>query len=185
MARRAKACAPEPVRRWVAPLLVLLGTVASAVVLLYVFGDDAAKFWWVFLEVVLGGALALGFIWLAPRRLGYRATPSRLRIRTFIGAVEVAKGGIQRARLVDYRLGLKTIGSELPGYYVGGFRSNLGGLQAFVSRKRGRGVLLELKDGRKLLINPRNPQRCLEPLRLELEEGDERSRSHHADHPRA
>ena len=173
MNNRAKACTPEPVRSLALPLLVLLGSAASVVMLLYVFGDDAAKFWWVLLEAVLSGALILGFIWLAPLRLGYHATPSRLRIRTFASAVEIPKGSIQRTQLVDYRLGFKAIGSELPGYYVGGFRSNLGGLQAFVSRRRGRGVLLELKDGRKLLINPQHPQRCLEPLRLQLEEDDE------------
>ena len=173
MKSRAKACAPEPVRSLAAPILVLLGSVASVAVLLYVFGDDAAKFWWVFIEIILSGALILGFIWLAPRRLGYHATPSRLRIRTFVSAVEVAKGSIKRARLVGYRLGFKTIGSELPGYYVGGFRSDLGGLRAYVSHKRGRGVLLELKDGRRLLINPQDPETCLKPLRLQLEEDDE------------
>ncbi len=173
MKSRAKACTPEPVRSLAAPLLVLLGSVASVAVLLYVFGDDAAKFWWVFLEVVLSSALILGFIWLAPRRLGYHATPSRLRIRTFISSVEVPKGRIKRARLVSYRLGFKTIGAEMPGFYAGGFRSNLGGLRAYVSRKRGRGVLLELKDGRKLLIKPQDPETCLKPLRLQLEEDDE------------
>ena len=169
MQSRASACAPEPANSLVVPLLMLLGSAVSVAVLIYVFGDDAAEYWWVFLEVVLSGALILGFVWLAPRRLGYRATSSRLRIRTFISSVEAPKGGIQRARLVDYRLGFKTIGSELPGYYVGGFRSRLGGLQAFVSRKRGRGVLLELKDGRRLLINPRDPEMCLKPLRLRME----------------
>jgi len=173
MKSRAKACTPEPVRSPVVPLLMLLGSVASVAALFYVFGDDAAKFWWAFLEVVLSTALILGFVWLAPRRLGYHATPSRLRIQTFISSFEVPKGSIKRARLVSYRLGFKTIGAELPGYYVGGFRSNLGGLRAYVSRKRGRGALLELKDGRRLLINPQDPETCLKPLRLQLEADDE------------
>ena len=91
-------------------------------------------------------------------------------IGTFAGKREVEKSEVGAVRKIDYRLGLKVIGSEMPGYNVGTFKSNFGTVRAFVSAKHGRGVLLELKNGEKILINPRDPERCLEPLGLEMEE---------------
>ena len=169
MSRRGEACRPVAVialillpAAWI--LLSLVG-----IVLMFVF-LDLGEFWWFLPPVILGDVMMVYLAWLAPRRLGYRPGRKRLTITTFAGQREVTKGEIASARLIDYRLGRKTLASELPGYYVGRFRGSLGEVRAFVGRKNGRGVLLELKNGEKILINPRDPERCLKPLELDLEE---------------
>jgi len=150
------------------PLAALVLTLISLVMVLVFL--DLAEFWWFLPPVIVGDLVLAYFVWLAPRRLGYRPGRKRLTITTFAGQREVAKDETASARLVDYRLGRKIAASELPGYYVGRFRSSLGEVRAFVGRKNGRGVLLELKNGEKILINPRDPERCLKPLELDLEE---------------
>ena len=148
-------------------LLLVLALLTASVMLLVLDWQEAR---WL-LPLLLGGdALLIYFVWAAPGRLGYRAGKDKLIIETFAGKREIEKSEVRAVRKVEYRLGLKVIGSEMPGYNVGTFKSNFGTVRAFVSAKRGRGVLLELKNGEKTLINPRNPERCLEPLGLELEE---------------
>ncbi|WP_457638517.1 PH domain-containing protein [Oceanithermus sp.] len=169
MNRRAEACTPAGVSGpslLMAPLMVLTLVGASLALLIL----DAKGAWWLLPPLLAGDALLAYFVWQAPHRLGYRPARSGLMIYTFAGRRQVERGQIKAARLTDYRLGLRIIGSEMPGYCVGGFRSNLGSVRAFTSRRRGRGVLLELKSGERLLINPREPKRCLEPLGIELEE---------------
>ncbi len=134
------------------------------------FTLSLTEFWWLLPPVIVGDILLVYFVWLAPRRLGYRVSKNRLQINTFAGARELRHSEIECVKLVEFHLGIKMTGNEIPGYYVGRFRSNQGPVRAFVSRKHGRGVLLELGSGEKLLINPRDPKRCLEPLKIEIEE---------------
>ena len=169
MSRKHKACKPATGGGpgIVLVLLLVLALVAASLVLLVLDWQETR---WL-LPLLLGGdALLVYFIWTAPGRLGYRVEKDKLIIETFAGKREIEKSAIRAVRKVDYRLGFKIIGSEMPGYNVGTFKSNLGSVQAFVGVKRGRGVLLELKNDEKILINPRDPERCLKPLEIDLEE---------------
>ncbi len=169
MNRRNKACEPEPVGG-LGFVLALALTLALAGVTLAVLALDWNELWWLLLPMLVGNALLVYFVWAAPSRLGYQVGMSGLRIRTFAGTREVKRGNVKAARKVSYRLGIRLYGTELPGYNVGRFRNKLGAVQAFVRAKRGPGVLLELTSDEKLLINPCDPERCLEPLGIELEE---------------
>jgi len=167
MRKRNEACRPAKVPG-THLALALMGLLAALAAL--VFMTDPLLPVGLKAAILALAAFAAAFILLAPARLDYRVTPSRLEIRTFAGRRALRKGQIQNVRKVTYRLGSKGAGTNQPGYYVGRFKSDLGTVRAFTSAARGDGVLLELTSGEKLLINPRDPERCLAPLGIELEE---------------
>ncbi|RTH20309.1 hypothetical protein [Thermus scotoductus] len=118
------------------------------------------------LEIPLTGAFLL---WLSslPGRLSYELAGPVLTVHLPFGRRSVHRSEVTEVRLLHYTLpwwSYRYKGeASMPGYHHRKFRlspqSYPGGLpvEAFVGARRGEGVLLVLKNGSGLLLNPEDP----------------------------
>ena len=119
------------------------------------------------LALVAADALVMGalFLWLAgfPQKLFYVLEGPFLRVHHPLGQRGVHLSEVASIRLLPYALPFLAPrpNTQMPGYYH--VRLRLGGLpvEAFVGARRGEGVLLVLKDGTGLLLNPEDPRLLL------------------------
>jgi hypothetical protein len=120
-----------------------------------------------FLALVAVDALVMGalFVWLAglPEKLFYVLEGPFLAIHHAWGQRRVHRSEVAALAPTAYALPFLAPrpNTQMPGYYH--MRLRLGGLpvEAFVGARRGEGVLLVLKDGTGLLLNPEDPRLLL------------------------
>ena len=157
----------EPKRDGNPKALLLALYLASLVALLAVAATAEASERPLFLALVAVDALVMGalFVWLAglPEKLFYVLEGPFLAIHHAWGQRGVHLSEIASIRLLPYALPFLAPrpNTQMPGYYH--VRLRLGGLpvEAFVGARRGEGVLLVLKDGTGLLLNPEDPRLLL------------------------
>ncbi len=122
------------------------------------------------LALVAAGALVIGalFVWLAglPEKLFYVLEGPFLAIHHAWGQRRVHRSEVAAVVPTAYALPLLALGpkAEMPGYYrmrflfrTPAFPQGLP-VEALVGARRGEGVLLVLKDGTGLLLNPEDPR---------------------------
>ncbi|WP_022797541.1 hypothetical protein [Thermus islandicus] len=126
-----------------------------------------------FLALVAADGLVMGalFLWLKgfPERLFYELQGPFLGVHHPLGKRQVHRSEVAAAGLTAYALPLFAFGpkAEMPGYYRVRFHLRTPAfpqglpVEAFVGAKRGEGVLLVLKDGTGLLLNPEDPRPLL------------------------
>lgn len=100
--------------------------------------------------------------WLSdlPQRLSYELQGPVLTIHYPFGHLTVHRSEVEEVKLVSYVLSWWTRRGEtsMPGYhYRKRLRLSNLSTEAFVGARRGEGVLLRLKSGSGLLINPEDP----------------------------
>jgi len=125
------------------------------------------------LALVAVDALVMGalFLWLAglPEKLFYVLEGPFLWVHHAWGGRRVHRSEVAAAVPTAYALPLFTLGpkAEMPGYYRVRFRLRTPAfpqglpVEAFVGARRGEGVLLVLRDGTGLLLNPEDPKPLL------------------------
>jgi hypothetical protein len=125
------------------------------------------------LALVVADGLLMGalFLWLAgfPERLFYELQGPFLGVHHPLGKRQVHRSEVAAALPTAYALPLLALGpkAEMPGYYRVRFRLRTAAfpkglpVEAFVGARRGEGVLLVLKDGTGLLLNPEDPKPLL------------------------
>lgn len=115
--------------------------------------------------VTLPLALALLAVFLlAPRRLAYTLMPQGLTLTRMAGQDVLPYAGM-RARCTEGGLGVRTLGTGLPGYLTGFFTFGPGQpsrVRAAASRARG-GVLVE-SGGETYFLTPADPDAFLQAL---------------------
>lgn len=103
---------------------------------------------------------------VAPLSTLYQVTPQALRIRWLFGWVTLPKEEILVVWEKEFRLGIRTFGIGVPGVAQGGFlEKTLGHIQAYTAKGAGRGVFVQMADGRKVLLCPAERKRFLDYLR--------------------
>jgi hypothetical protein len=157
----------EPKRDGNPKALLLALYLASLVALLAVAATAEASERPLFLALVAVDALVMGalFVWLAglPEKLFYVLEGPFLAIHHAWGQRRVHRSEVAALAPTAYALPFLAPrpNTQMPGYYH--VRLRLGGLpvEAFVGARRGEGVLLVLKDGTGLLLNPEDPRLLL------------------------
>jgi len=157
----------EPKRDGNPKALLLALYLASLVALLAVAATAEASERPLFLALVAVDALVMGalFVWLAglPEKLFYVLEGPFLAIHHAWGQRRVHRSEVAALAPTAYALPFLAPrpNTQMPGYYH--MRLRLGGLpvEAFVGARRGEGVLLVLKDGTGLLLNPEDPRLLL------------------------
>jgi hypothetical protein len=119
---------------------------------------------WVFLIVAFFAAL----LWWMPARLRYALADETLEIRHFLGRRRILLENLREVHEVPFVLGRRSGSAALPGYYVGRFQSSLDRVTAYAGRPAGKGVLLELNTGEKVLLTPRRARLFVARLRKTL-----------------
>jgi hypothetical protein len=160
----------EPKRDGNPKALFLALYLASLVALLAVAATAEASERPLFLALVAVDALVMGalFVWLAglPEKLFYVLEGPFLAIHHAWGQRRVHRSEVAAVVPTAYALPLLALGpkAEMPGYYRMRFRFRTPAfpqglpVEALVGARRGEGVLLVLKDGTGLLLNPEDPK---------------------------
>ncbi|SDF07962.1 hypothetical protein SAMN04488243_1244 [Thermus arciformis] len=153
--------------------LLLFLYLTSLVALLAVAATAEASERPLLLALVAADGLLMGvlFLWLVgfPERLFYEIQGPFLVIHHPLGKRQVHRSEVAAAVATAYALPLLAFGpkAEMPGYYRVRFRLRTVAfpqglpVEAFVGARRGEGVLLVLKDGTGLLLNPEDPKPLL------------------------
>jgi hypothetical protein len=163
----------EPKRDGNPKALLLALYLASLVALLAVAATAEASERPLFLALVAVDALVMGalFVWLAglPEKLFYVLEGPFLAIHHAWGQRRVHRSEVAAVVPTAYALPLLALGpkAEMPGYYRMRFRFRTPAfpqglpVEALVGARRGEGVLLVLKNGTGLLLNPEDPRLLL------------------------
>jgi hypothetical protein len=102
----------------------------------------------------------------AAARMVYVLGEDDLRISFPLSPLRINYNKIRSADKVETSLILRLFGGSLPGSHWGMFMtSNLGNAQVYATRYKGEFVLLELVDGVKILISPKEPDALLDALK--------------------
>ncbi|MFH0897576.1 MAG: PH domain-containing protein [Candidatus Bathyarchaeota archaeon] len=102
----------------------------------------------------------------AARRMEYVLENDALRVSFPLSPLRISYTKIRCAGKVETSLRFRLFGGRLPGVHWGAFTtSSLGNAQVYATRYKGEFVILELSDGEKILISPREPNAFLEALR--------------------
>jgi len=157
----------EPKRDGNPKALLLALYLASILALGFLAATAEASERTFFLALVAVDALVMGalFVWLAglPEKLFYVLEGPFLAIHHAWGQRRVHRSEVAALAPTAYALPFLAPrpNTQMPGYYH--VRLRLGGLpvEAFVGARRGEGVLLVLKDGTGLLLNPEDPRLLL------------------------
>lgn len=158
-------------RPWQWPLLLLAGVTLPILWLLPVLWSRSVTLGILVAFVALPGLALAGILasWLVrwPGLLVYEVTGRGLTIHTHQGPVQIVRSEVRQARALQYALrwNPRSFG-HLPGYYVGAYTlPEVGLLTAYVAQPKGQGVLLELKNGEKILLSPQDPAEVLRLFR--------------------
>ena len=102
-------------------------------------------------------------------RMEYVLDEAELRISFPLSPLKINYTKIRGAARVETSLRFRLFGGSLPGAHWGTFTtSNLGNAQVYATRYKGEFTLLELSDGKKILISPRELDAFLEALRKKV-----------------
>jgi hypothetical protein len=160
----------EPKRDGNPKALLLALYLASLVALGFLLVTTEASERTFLLALVAVDALVMGalFVWLAglPEKLFYVLEGPFLAIHHAWGQRRVHRSEVAAVVPTAYALPLLALGpkAEMPGYYRMRFRFRTPAfpqglpVEALVGARRGEGVLLVLKDGTGLLLNPEDPK---------------------------
>jgi hypothetical protein len=102
----------------------------------------------------------------ASGRTAYVLGENELRVSFPLSPLRISYSKIRSAGKVETSLRFRLFGGSFPGSHWGTFTtSSLGIAQVYATRYKGEFVLLELSDGNKVLISPKEPDAFLEALR--------------------
>ncbi len=161
---------PAPDYRKVA-LVFALVLVTIGVALVLVLRDPAAHRAWP--PLLLGTLASLGLLAVVVGRRRVVLEGDTLHVVAGLNAMRVAVSALDldHARIVrldehpEYKPGIKTFGSAMPGYQAGHFRQ-AGGRKVFaLLTDRDHVLALPERDGRLLLLSLDNPQSLLDALK--------------------
>jgi hypothetical protein len=106
----------------------------------------------------------------AAGRMEYVLEEDELRVSFPLSPLRINYGKIKCAEMIETSLRFRLFGGNLPGAHWGSFTtSSLGNAQVYATRYKGEFVLLELSDGERVLISPREPDSFLGALREKTE----------------
>ncbi len=154
-------------RPWLWPLLLMAVVTLPILWLMPVLWAKGENLAVLVAFVALPGIALVGILasWMFrfPQILAYERSSKALTIQTHYGPEKLERSKVLSARAVDYalRFSIKSKG-HFPGYYVGSYTlPEVGLVTAYVAQSKGTGVLLELRDGQKVLLSPQNPDDLL------------------------
>jgi hypothetical protein len=102
----------------------------------------------------------------ASGKMRYIIGEDELRISFPLSPLRIRYDKIRYAGKVETSLRFRLFGGSLPGSHWGIFTtSSIGNTQVYTTKYKGEFVLLELVDGTRILISPREPDALLEALR--------------------
>jgi hypothetical protein len=102
----------------------------------------------------------------ASGKMRYIIGEDELRISFPLSPLRILYDKIRYAGKVETSLRFRLFGGSLPGSHWGIFTtSSIGNTQVYTTKYKGEFVLLELVDGTRILISPREPDALLEALR--------------------
>lgn len=158
-------------RPWLWPLLLLAGVTLPILWLLPILWSRSVALGILVAFVALPGLALVGILasWLFrwPGLLAYEVSGKGLTIQTHREPVQIVRSEVRLARALQYALRWNPRSwGHLPGYYVGAYTlPEVGPVRAYVAQPRGQGVLLELKNGEKILLSPQDPAEVLRLFR--------------------
>jgi hypothetical protein len=165
------------VAKSIEPALVVILAIAAAIMvsaMYLVLREIRAIPIWVTVVVLVTTVHALGLIVLPQFFLTYYVTSDAVRVRTIASRVHIARTDIVSVTPIEYRLKLRIFGTSTIAYNVGIFDAgHLGRVRAYVGRGSGEGVLLVLRNGERVILSPRDPQRLILYLQGGSEGGNE------------
>jgi hypothetical protein len=145
-------------------ILALLIDVPFIAIFLLVGGTEPSILLTFIFPIMIGGLIVYSSY--AAARMEYVLEDDGLRIRFPMSPLRISYRKIRSAGKVETSLSFRLFGGSLPGAHFGTFTtSTLGRAQVYATRYKGEFVLLELTDGTKVLISPREPDALLEALR--------------------
>lgn len=155
------------VLRHVSPTMIIatIVIVVAATARLLLRNRQAEADKWIKLVSWATPVVLLVLFFLPTLFLQYRLDEAKVTIRTVISQEQIALSDIAATTVVDYRLAGRTFGTSTFAYHVGQFNvGDLGRLQVYAGSPSGRGVLIETRDGRRLLLSPADPEQFVAAL---------------------
>ena len=98
------------------------------------------------------------------RRMEYILGDDELRVNFPVSPLRLGYRKIKSAGRVEASLRFRLFGGSLPGAYFGTFKTSIGDAQVYATRHSGDFIILELTEGERILISPRDLDAFLEAL---------------------
>ena len=150
--------------RWTVALALLIDFPFISILLFYSGKTEPVMLLGTILPVAISGLIIYSSY--AAGRMEYVLGEYELRVSFPLSPLRISYGKIKGAGKVETSLRFRLFGGSLPGAHWGTFTtSSLGSAQVYSTRYKGEFVLLELSDGVKVLISPREPDAFVEALR--------------------
>ena len=150
--------------KWAVLLALLIDTPFLLTLLLS--GGGLGPFSIPIMVLPLGISCLIIYASYASGKMEYILGEDDLIIRFPLSPLKINYAKITGAGKVDTSLRFRLFGGSLPGSHWGVFAtSSIGHAQVYSTRYKGEFVLLEVRDGEKILISPREPDAFLEALK--------------------
>ena len=148
------------VLKWAIAFALLVDAPFLAIILL---GGKGVTAMLLIIPIALSGLIIYSSY--AAGRMKYVLDEDGVRMSFPLSPLRVGYGKIKSAGKVETTLSFRVFGGSLPGAHWGAFTTSLGNAQVYATRYKGEFVLLELSDGAKILISPREPDAFVEALK--------------------
>ena len=150
--------------KWAVLIALLINLPLLLVLLFSDVGSEPVLFLIMIVPFTISGLIVYSSY--AAGRMNYTLGEDELRVSFPLSPLRVSYPEIRCAGKVETNLRFRLFGGSLPGAYWGVFTtSSLGNAQVYATKYRGEFVLLELVNGEKILVSPREPDAFLDALR--------------------
>ncbi len=146
--------------------LILLALIDVPLILLLLFGIQAPPFFLAILIIIIilvdGLLLYFGFL---GKKMSYKLTKRELIVNFGFSKRKIPYSTIQNVQIAKTELLLRLFGGSWPGVHWGYFKAKeLGNIWVYSTKMRGDFALIELVDGKKIVLSPENPNNFLYEL---------------------
>lgn len=152
------------VMRHVSPTMVIVAIVivVAAVARPLLRNRQAERNMWINIVSWTAPVILLAVFCLPTLFLQYQIDETHVTIRKVTGQEQIALHDITSATPIEYTLSRRVFGTSTFAYHVGQFNvTDIGLVDVYAGSTAGRGVLIETREGRRMLLSPADPEQLL------------------------
>lgn len=148
--------------------LILLAIIDVPLILLLIFGIEAPPFFLaaLIIIIILIDVLVI-FFGFSGKRMSYKLKEKELIVSFGFSKRKIPYSTIQNTQIAQTELLLRLFGGSWPGIHWGYFKSKeIGNIWVYSTKIKGDFALIELIDGKKIVLSPENPEEFLHELNM-------------------
>ena len=147
---------------------MLLAIIDLPLILFLVFGIQAPPFFLaILISVIVLIDILLVFFGLLGRRMSYRLKETALIVNFGFSKRKIPYSTIQKVQIAKTELLLRLFGGSWPGIHWGYFKAKeMGNIWVYSTKIKGEFALIELVDGKKIVLSPEKPEEFLYELNV-------------------